>query len=198
MKSKHAVPVAVLFLVIGGALALLFLGSQDREGKKSALLKALPKAKLSLADAIRQSAAPPAAAISAKFELDESGNLSLSVYTAEKGVAVGADDNVLKEVSGNAEKEAWNPGTEVINDPSDLAYARTQLGIMSNAKVSLLDVVEEASRQGTVISAVPQSKGGNQLFDVEVVSDGKVRDLAYDTAGTPITNKQEEGDDDDD
>src|SRR5207245_5684827 len=64
-----------------------------------AVAQALGKSKLSLLAGIRQASQGSAKAISAKFELED-GKLSLSVYTAEKGLAVPAEKNVLQELSG--------------------------------------------------------------------------------------------------
>src|SRR5438477_9257805 len=122
MKSKFALPVVMGLVVI--AFLFLFLAPRRQGEDKSALLKALTKSKLSLAEGIKKAVKSPEAAISAKFELDEKGALSISVYTAEKGLDVSADQNVLNEISANAENDTWDPKSEVIKDSSDLSYAK--------------------------------------------------------------------------
>src|SRR5262249_48518711 len=91
--------VAVLLALNAG---LHSVGAADKEdyGK---LLPVLAKSKHTLAEGIKQAAAKsPEVAISAKFELEE-GKLSLSVYTAAKGLGTGAEHNVLKELAGSPE-----------------------------------------------------------------------------------------------
>src|SRR5471030_1935976 len=101
----HAFPLIAALVVAG------WLGSQPAhaEGDSKelqAVAQALSKSKISLLDGIRQSSHGSAAAISAKFELED-GKLSLSVYTAEKGLAVPAEQNVLQELSGSPEQDKW-------------------------------------------------------------------------------------------
>ena len=65
------------------------------EGEQAALLQALPKTKLTIADGLKQSTKAAEVPISAKFELDDNKQLSLSVYTAEKGLTVDSEHNGL-------------------------------------------------------------------------------------------------------
>src|SRR5207249_387699 len=92
--------------VIVGFLALAILApqpamAQEKENEYGALLKVLSNSKHSLADGIRQATKSTEVPISAKFELDDNGKLSLSVYTAENGLTTDAEHNVLKELSGS-------------------------------------------------------------------------------------------------
>src|SRR5262245_30835547 len=92
----------VVSILTGLALVAAGMVALAGERAESDLLTAVPSAKQTLAAGIRQSQTKaPEAAISAKFELDDKGQLSLSVYTAEKGLSVDAEHNVLKELSGS-------------------------------------------------------------------------------------------------
>src|SRR5262245_59460880 len=89
-------------------------GLAHAEGGDADVLKALPSAKVTLSAGIQQAQAkPPEVSVSAKFEMDDKGQLSLSVYTAEKGLAVDAEHNVLKELSGSPTAAKWSPEVEV-------------------------------------------------------------------------------------
>src|ERR1700676_4658126 len=89
---------AVLIAFVGPAPST---GAAEDSKEVAQLLKALPTSQHSLIAGIEQAAAKsPETAISAKFEMED-GKLSLSVYTAEKGPNVAADQNVLKELAGN-------------------------------------------------------------------------------------------------
>lgn len=85
MKTKIMIIGAIVgFLTLCVAQPRLSLA---QEGENAALLKQLPNSKQTIAGAIRKVVKSPEEAISAKFELDDKGQLSLSIYTAEKGLA---------------------------------------------------------------------------------------------------------------
>src|SRR5260370_30356767 len=92
----------ILTSFVVGLVLMPRLGSQrgrangDVQGEDyTALLKVLSNSKRSLAEGIRQAAKSTEVPISAKFELDDNGKLSLSVYTAENGLTTDAEHNVL-------------------------------------------------------------------------------------------------------
>jgi len=119
--------------------------------------------------------------ISAKFEMDDKGQLSLSVYTAAKGLGTDAEHNTLQEVSGSPEYESWRPETETFKDPEHVARASEQETLMSLTRISLLDVAAKAAKRGgTVFSVTPDVRGRKPVFVVQVANKGKVQELTYD------------------
>src|SRR5213592_5130859 len=101
MKCKerryfHVFPLIAAF-VLAGWLGWQPARAEGDSKELQAVAQALGKSKLSLLAGIRQASQGSAKAISAKFELED-GKLSLSVYTAEKGLAVPAEKNVLQEL----------------------------------------------------------------------------------------------------
>ena len=146
------------------------------------LLALIPNSKLSLADGLKMVSKGAEVPISAKFEFDHDKKLSLSVYTAEKGLVLEPEDNVLKEFSGSPEQNAWSPEIEVFKDGRHLTRASGQLVLMSLSPRSLLDIVNDASKRqsGTVYSITPRLQGRKPVFVVLVVKDGKVTSMAYD------------------
>src|SRR5437016_12440975 len=74
---------AMLVATMFGWIAAVPVVNADDSKDTKALLEALGKTKHTLIDGVRQAAKGSAAAISAKFELED-GKLSLSVYTAER------------------------------------------------------------------------------------------------------------------
>ncbi len=159
-----------------------FAEDEEHEKDASALLNAIPQSKVSLADGIRQSTKGTVVPISAKFELDEKGKIALSVYTAEKGLTVDPQNNAFNEISGSPESPTWNPEPEVIKDEGDLKAAKEQLTVLSKGKVSLLDVVEKASKEhpGTVVAAMPESEDNKSVCEVRIDQNGKVSEYHYD------------------
>src|SRR5256885_14404181 len=109
MKYKERRYLQVLPLIAALVLAAS-LGWQPARAEGDAkelqaVAQALAKSKLSLLAGIRQASQGSAKAISAKFELED-GNLSLAVYTAEKGLADPAVKYLLQELSACPEEDS--------------------------------------------------------------------------------------------
>src|SRR5450755_541735 len=101
--------------LLGAGLANSALAAESGRDQ-AALVKVLSQSKLSLMDGLRQATKPPEVPISAKFEFDDAGKLSLSIYTAEKGISLDPEKNVLKELSGSPAQDKWSPEIEVFKD----------------------------------------------------------------------------------
>jgi hypothetical protein len=173
---RFLAPIAVLLLANAQ-------GPQDEE-----LLKALANSKHSLAAGIAQLAKAPETPISAKFEIED-GKLSLSVYTAGKGLDVCAENNVLQEYAGSPETAAWQPKVEVFDDRQHIARAAQQLALMTLSPASLLDVLKKAEKAqaGTVYSITPVLRGRKAQFAVLIAANGRSVELDYDLlTGEPV------------
>jgi hypothetical protein len=190
MKTVFGVGV---LLVLVSAAAFAMRGARGDDSAE--LVKALASSKHTLAEGIKQVSKAPETAISAKFEFDDAGKLSLSVYTAEKGLGVDAEHNVLKEYGGSPEQPAWTPGIEVFKDVAHVARSAQQQTLMALAKMSLLDVVTKAEKvgNGQVLSITPVLEGRNAFFAVQLVSGGKVVASKYGLFGD---GDDEDGDED--
>ena len=167
-------------LIITAAAALLgswsaCVTAADDVKETQALLQELAKSKLTLLEGVRQAAKGHGVPISAKFELED-GKLSLSVYTAEKGLSVPAEKNVLEELSGSPEAE-WKPNVEVFKDVPHVSRSSEQLTLMALGKASLADVIERASKAqtGTVFSATPMIRNHRPVAEVLIADQGKVK-----------------------
>ncbi len=145
----------------------------------AALLKVLSNSKLTLVQGVRQAAKEGEAPISAKFELDDNKKLSLSVYTAGKGLSVDPEGNVLKELSGSPEQAAWTPETEVFKDLPHVARASGHLTLMAVTKHSLASLIATVQKgtKGTVFSAIPAVEHGHGVLIVLVSSKGHVKEV---------------------
>ena len=145
------------------------------------LVAALAKSKLTLADGIRQATHDGEVAISAKFEFDDTGKLSLSVYSATKGLCVAAEENVLEELAGSPEQSAWKPEVEVFKDVPHVARSSEQLALLSLARLTLLDLIGKVqpAHRGTVFSITPEIKQHKPVAVVLVANGGKVTELTY-------------------
>ena len=89
------------FALLSGVLTMTApessLAKEYDEAETAALLSALPNSKVGMAEGVQQLTKSGEAAISAKYELDDNKKLSLSVYTAEKGLSEDPEHNVLKD-----------------------------------------------------------------------------------------------------
>jgi hypothetical protein len=148
----------------------------------AALVRALSGSKISLLEGLRQVGKGDEAAISAKFEFDDNHKLSLSVYTAEKGLAVDAEHNVLKEFSGSPEATAWAPEAEVFKDIPHVARASEHLTLMSVSHFTLADIVAIAQKRhkGTVFLVTPAVLEKHPVAVVLIADKSKVVELDID------------------
>lgn len=178
--------VALSFLCCAGLLPVL----AEEHGDSGKLLQVLPKCKKSLADGIKQaSAKAPETAISAKFELDDKGAISLSVYTAGNGLGVDAEHNVLKELAGSPESETWTAEVEVFKDVEHVSRASQQLTVMTVSKFSLLDILKKAEKDqpGRAYSITPVVRDRKAQFVVSIAVKDKTVELFYDAmTGDPV------------
>ena len=194
MFRQTTFPIPALGTIfITAALALVAaqpsLAEDYGDEETTALLKVLGNAKVSLADGVRQVSKGGEAAISAKFELDDNKKLSLSVYTAEKGLGEDPEHNVLKEYSGSPEQTPWAPEAEVFKDLEHVSRASGHLTLMALTKRSLADFITMAQKQhkGTVFSAIPEVQNHRPVLVVLVADQGKASEYRYNLmTGNPL------------
>jgi hypothetical protein len=170
------VSVAALSAVIGSALA----GGPPSRTPDAKAVPLLDEAKITLAQGIRQVQAKYGPAIEAKFELDDSGDLSLSVYPAAKGLKNDAEFNVFEEASGPAAAAPWKFSIEVFKDREHLTRSAFDLTLMQESKISLVTAVQRAlaKQPGIAYWAIPALKGKKPVIGVYVrSSDGKSHHL---------------------
>ena len=164
---------AVLLMTMFGVTPV---ASAEDSKDAQALLEALGKSKHTLLDGVRQAAKGGAVPISAKFELED-GKLSLSVYTAGKGLSVPPEQNVLQELSGSPEGDKWTPNVEVFKDVPHVARSSEQLTLMVLGKASLTNIIArvQKTQSGTVFSVTPVIRNHRAVAEVLVADDGKVK-----------------------
>src|SRR3989449_7994488 len=157
MKARILCMTVILGFLALGVLASQPTMAQEKENEYAALLKVLSNSKHSLADGIRQATKSTEIPISAKFELDDNGKLSLSVYTAENGLTTDAEHSVLKELSGSPEAAAWNPEVEVFKDRGHLKGAAGRQRLMVRSQWPAWDGMRKRRKRkpGTVFSVRP-------------------------------------------
>jgi hypothetical protein len=127
--------------------------------------------KISLADGIRQVEAKNGKTIEAKFELDDAGKLSLSIYPVGNGIDADAERNVFQEASGDPKASPWAPGLETFKDAEHLTRSARDLTLVQLSRVSLADAVERASAYGRVYWAIPTIRDGRAGYGVYLLDE---------------------------
>jgi len=153
----------LLTLAIGASFLMLAAPAiraddDDDEGDQAAVVKALPQAKVSLAQALFASA-HEGTPISAKFEVED-GKLELSVYTMK---ADKFSEVIVDHVTGKVAK------AEAITEGEDLEASKAQSAAMKGAKKTLASAVDAALKANTgykAISVVPSLKDGHAVAEV--------------------------------
>src|SRR2546427_446879 len=177
MKSRAMLQLSISFVVLlfGLVAPAPIAGAEDSKDTQ-ALLEALRKSKLTVLDGVRQAGKGGAVPISAKFELED-GKLSLSVYTAGKGLSVPPEQNVLQELSGSPEGEKWTPNVEVFKDVPHVARSSAQLTLMALGKASLTNIIGRAQKaqSGTVFSVTPMIRDRTAVYDIVIWGHVKVQ-----------------------
>ena len=171
---------AVCGITLGAALAA---GPPSRTPDAKAV-PLLGKAKITLAQGITQVGAKYGPAIEAKFELDDSGALSLSVYPAAKGLKNDAEFNVFEEASGSPTGSTWKPSLEVFKDREHLTRSAFDLTLMQESKISLATAVQRAlaKQPGIAYWAIPTLQSKKPVIGVYIrSSDGKSHHLLIPT-----------------
>jgi hypothetical protein len=168
---------AMLVATMFGLIVAIPVANAEDSKETQALLDALGKSKHTLIEGVRQ-AAKGGVPISAKFELED-GKLSLSVYTAGKGLSVAPEQNVLQELSGSPEQEKWSPTIEVFKDVPHVARSSEQLTLMALGKSSLANIITQVQKtqSGTVFSVTPIVRNHKPVAEVLVADKGKVKKL---------------------
>ena len=132
-----------------------------------ALIKAMPQAKVPLAQGIKD-AEQGGKAISAQYEVDE-GKYQLSVFVS-KGDDI---DEVIVDYATGAIKSS-----EKLADPDDVKDAKKQVAAMAKAKTSLADAVAEALKANPgyeAIRVVPRLSGGEAQAAITLLKGSSVK-----------------------
>lgn len=173
---KSALSVSICAAMIMGAST-----SRSETNNDLALCQEITKAKASLSDGIRQSAKSEVP-ISAKFEFDDHGKLSLSVYTAAKGIGVDAEGNELKEWAGSPEGGQWRATAETFKDAEHVARASEQLTLMALTSRTLGEIAAKADKEqlGSPYAITPVVREKKAFFEVRFLNKGKIAEAKYD------------------
>jgi hypothetical protein len=143
-------------------------------------LQVLKSSKISMFDALVKAEAKHGKTIEAKYELDDQGKLSLSIYPVGKGLDVDAERNTFFELAGDPTKKTFDPSkTEFeVPDAEHLTRSARELTIVQAAGIDLVSAVffaELAMPEGSIVYwAIPTIRDTRAGYGVYVLgTDGK-------------------------
>ena len=164
------------------AFGLAILGSSlavRSEEADQALIKAIPGAKITLLQGIAQVAKGTEVPTEAKYEMED-GKLMLAVYTSAKGFDTAAEDNSFNEYGSEATSSTWAPKKEVFTDLKHIARSAQYHTLLSMTKMTIPEIVQKASTDGTVFSVKEKVRNGKPVFEVMTVKGDTVKTTFYD------------------
>ena len=135
--------------------------------------------KISMADAAAQVETATGTLIEAKFEPDDSGHLSLSLYPLGKDVSVDPTNNLFQEASGDPTATPFAPGLEVFHDFEHLARSTRDLTLVQLSNLSVRDAIDRASYLGFVYWAIPTEQSGRAGYGVYAIDDEGTSHYAF-------------------
>jgi hypothetical protein len=167
MMKGFIAAVAAVGLVAFTATVVLADSDYEYGKQMGDLIKAMPQAKVPLAQGIKD-AEQGGKAISAQYEVDE-GKFQLSVF-----VSKGDDINeVIVDYATGAIKSS-----DKLADPDDIKDAKKQVTAVAKAKTSLADAVAEAVKANPgyqAIRIVPRVSGGEAQAAITLLKGSSVK-----------------------
>jgi hypothetical protein len=126
-------------------------------------LSVVQKSKISMSAALSAQTAP---VIEAKFELDDSGKLSLSIYPLGKGLELDAERNSFQELAGDPTVIPFKGGLEVFHDQEHLTRSARDLTLVQLSKLTVADAVKQIPAGRFVYWAIPTVRDGRAGYGV--------------------------------
>lgn len=137
-------------------------------------LTVVRRSRISMADAVKKVATANGPVIEAKFELDHSGALSLSVYPVPNGLAMDSERNVFQELAGDPTVAPFSGGVETFGDDEHVLRSSRDLTLVQLSRLSLGDAVAKAGVMGQVFWAIPTIRDHRAGYGVYALSaDGR-------------------------
>lgn len=165
------------------------LASDARTPELGNDLNVLKTSKVTLAQGIAE-AAKVGPVIEAKFELDDSGALSLSLYPISDALTVDAERQTFKELAGDPTKATFTGTTETFADQEHLTRSARDLTLMQLGHKTLAQAVSEVpSSAGFVFWAIPTMRAGRAGFGVYSAQGNRRQYRFIDGGGSSAHNR---------
>ena len=157
----------IILVTLVAALSCQIATAGDHAPEK--IIPMLKGAKISLLDGITLAEKSGAVATSAKFEINDSGTLELSVYTVPEGLQIEAENATLTELSGDASQDKFTFHEKIFTDKEHIARAAVHMTIIQLSKLSLREILQiaTAEKKGVAIDVRnPMVRNGVPVADV--------------------------------
>jgi hypothetical protein len=152
-------------------------------------------AQVKMSDALAVVEASNGPAIEAKYEIDDSGKLALSIYPLGASLEMDAERNVFQEVSGDPTVVPFKPAApEKFSDAEHLKRSSRDLTLVQLGTKKLPDVVAAAEADGSVFWAIPTIKATRAGYGVYALGlDGSTSYRFVDGGGSSESGVQDLG-----
>jgi hypothetical protein len=143
----------------------------DKRAPEVPKLSILKQAKGTMLDGLAQAESKYGPAIEAKYELDDKGKLSLSIYP-NKHIELDAERNEFDELAGDATVAPWSPEFTVFKDEEHLKRSARDLTLVQLSTVSLAAAVKQAqaAQPGFVYWAIPTIRDRRPGYGIYIAS----------------------------
>ncbi len=132
------------------------------------------QSQISLAAGVAKVTAENGPVIEAKFELGDDGKLSLSVYPAQKGLAMDSERNVFQELSGDPTATPFAGSLATFDDQEHVLRSSRDLTLVQLSHIGVADAIAKASNLGNVFWTIPTIKNKRAGYGVyALTSHGK-------------------------
>lgn len=129
---------------------------------------------ISLAAGVAKAAAENGPVIEAKFELGDDGKLSLSLYPAQKGLAMDSERNVFQELSGDPTATPFAGSLETFSDQEHVLRSSRDLTLVQLSHIGVGDAIAQAAYLGNVFWTIPTLRNKRAGYGVyALTSHGK-------------------------
>ncbi len=155
-------------------------GATDKRTPELPDLAILATSKITMAQALAQVEGKYGPATESKFELDDAGKLSLSIYPVGKGIKTDPENNEFQELSGDPTGAAYTPKLDVFqaDDFEHITRSTRDLTLVQTASLTLrqaVDAAQAAVPGGFVYWAIPTIRDTRSGYGVYVYGkDAKV------------------------
>jgi hypothetical protein len=145
----------------------------DKRAPELTDLSVLATSKITMAEALKQMEVGHGPAIEAKFEPDDSGHLSLSIYPVGKGITTDPENNEFQELSGDPTATTYQPQLDIFkaDDFEHITRSARDLTLVQTASLTLrqaVDAAQAAVPGGFVYWAIPTIRDTRSGYGVYV------------------------------
>jgi hypothetical protein len=147
--------------------------ASDTRTPKLPDLSVLATSKITMAQGLAQMEAVHGPAIEAKFEINDDGNLDLSIYPVGKGITTDPENNEFRELAGSPTGDTFAPSLTIFqaDDFEHITRSTRDLTLVQTSRLTLrqaVDAVQAVRADGFVYWAIPTIRDTRSGYGVYI------------------------------